>query len=316
MANDIKPIDLSGISTYSIKDRPSKVTSDDFGRAWEKGGSLDAFLARLPKILAADDLRAVVAAIARAHANQKRVIWGMGGHVIKTGLNPIIIDLMKRGIITAVAMNGAGIVHDLEVALVGKTSEEVSAVLGEGRFGMAEETCLFLCEAIETAGKKGLGLGAAVGQAICDADLPLADLSILAQGVRLNVPVTVHVAMGTDIVHMHPGFDPAAAGRASHLDFRLFAALVADLEGGVYVNAGSAVILPEVFLKAVSLVRNLGHRLKDFTTVNLDFIRHYRPLANVVNRPTADGGRGYHLTGHHEIMIPLIAAGVIEAIDK
>jgi hypothetical protein len=316
MTRDITPIDLSGISTYSIKDRPSKVSSTDFARVWQKGGSFNDFLGRLPKILAADDLRAVVTAIVKAYANGKHVVWGMGGHVIKTGLNPIIIDLMRRGVITAVAMNGSCIVHDLEVALVGKTSEEVSAVLGEGRFGMAEETCSFLCGAIETAEKKSLGLGAAVGQAICEAGLPKADLSILAEGARLNIPVTVHVALGTDIIHMHPGFDPAAAGHASHLDFRIFSALVADLEGGVYVNAGSAVILPEVFLKAVSVVRNLGHKLKNFSTANLDFIRHYRPMTNVVNRPTAEGGHGYNLTGHHEIMIPLIAAGVIEAIEK
>jgi hypothetical protein len=238
----------------------------------------------------------------------------MGAHVIKVGLNPIVIDLMERGVITGVAMNGAGIIHDLEIAMIGQTSEDVATALDDGSFGMARETCNFLAEVIRSAAKNGMGLGQAVGRAILDQKLPLRNKSILGAGARLGIPVTVHVAIGTDIIHMHPGFDPAAAGAATHRDFRLFASIVSTLEKGVYLNVGSAVILPEIFLKAVTLVRNLAHPLADFTTVNLDFIKHYRPLTNVISRPTAKGGRGINLVGHHEIMLPLIAAGVIEEI--
>jgi hypothetical protein len=211
-------------------------------------------------------------------------------------------------------MNGAGIIHDLELATVGQTSEDVAAALGDGSFGMARETCAVLAEALAAAEKNATGLGGAVGRAILEKKLPLMDQSILAAGARLGIPVTVHVAIGTDIVHMHPGFDPARAGAATHHDFRLFAAIVSTLEQGVYLNVGSAVILPEIFLKATTLVRNLGHPLADITTVNLDFIKHYRPLTNVISRPTAKGGRGINLVGHHEILLPLIAAGVIEQI--
>jgi hypothetical protein len=239
----------------------------------------------------------------------------MGAHVIKVGLNPIVIDLMERGIITAVAMNGAGIIHDLELAMVGQTSEDVSASIGDGTFGMAHETGAFLCDAIRRAGKTSKGLGETIGAAMIEKKLPFLEHSILATGCRLGIPVTVHVAFGTDIIHMHPGFDAKATGETTHLDFRTFASVVSTLEKGVYFNVGSAVILPEVFLKAVTLARNLGHRLNDFTTVNMDFIRQYRPMTNVVNRPTADGGQGFHLTGHHEIMLPLIAAGIIETIE-
>ena len=239
----------------------------------------------------------------------------MGAHVIKVGLNPIVIDLMERRLITGVAMNGAGIIHDVELAMVGRTSEDVAAALDDGSFGMARETCTFLSEAITSARDKSTGLGEAVGRTILEKQLPLMEKSILAAGARLGIPVTVHVAIGTDILHMHPGFDPQATGAATHLDFRLFSSIVATLDKGVYLNVGSAVILPELFLKATTLVRNLGYTLEDFTTVNLDFIKHYRPLTNVVNRPTAKGGRGINLVGHHEILIPLIAAGIIEEID-
>ncbi len=238
----------------------------------------------------------------------------MGAHVIKVGLNPVVIDLMERGIITAVAMNGAGIIHDSELAMAGQTSEDVSASIGNGSFGMAHEINSFLSDAIHKAGQKSSGLGETIGLAMIEGNLPFLDQSILAAGARLGIPVTVHVAFGTDIIHMHPGFDPNAAGAATHIDFRTFASVIATLEGGIYLNVGSAVILPEVFLKAVTLVRNLGHNLDNFTTVNMDFIRHYRPITNVVNRPTARGGQGFDLTGHHEIMLPLIAAGVIEEI--
>jgi hypothetical protein len=239
----------------------------------------------------------------------------MGAHVIKVGLSPVVIDLMERGIITAVAMNGAGIIHDLELAMIGRTSEDVAAALHDGSFGMARETCAFLSQAIEAIPENDAGLGEAVGRSILEKQLPLMDKSILAAGARLRIPITVHVAIGTDIIHMHPGFDPQKTGAATHRDFRLFASIVATLDNGIYMNVGSAVILPEIFLKATTLVRNLGFRLAEFTTVNLDFIKHYRPLTNVIARPTAEGGQGINLVGHHEILLPLIAAGVIEALD-
>jgi hypothetical protein len=222
---------------------------------------------------------------------------------------------MERRIITGVAMNGAGIIHDVELAMVGRTSEDVDTAIEDGSFGMARETCTFLNEAITSTRKISTGLGEAVGRNILKKRLPLMKQSILATGARLGIPVTVHVAIGTDIIHMHPGYDSQAAGSASHHDFRLFASLVAALEKGVYLNIGSAVILPEIFLKATTLVRNLGYTLENFTTVNMDFIKHYRPLTNVINRPTAKGGRGINLVGHHEILLPLIAAGIIEEID-
>ncbi|MCK5508648.1 MAG: hypothetical protein KAI50_09030, partial [Desulfobacterales bacterium] len=217
-------------------------------------------------------------------------------------------------VVTAIAMNGACIIHDLELAMTGKTSEDVAVSIGDGSFGMAHETGSFLCEAIKKADKKSIGLGDAVGQSIIENKLPIMDKSILAAGSRLGIPITVHVAIGTDIIHMHPEFNPNEAGGATHRDFRTFASVIATIEGGVYMNIGSAVILPEVFLKAVTLVRNLGHNIENFTTVNMDFIRQYRPMTNVVNRPTAKGGQGFNLVGHHEIMLPLIAAGVIERL--
>ncbi len=312
MPHPVDPIDLSPLKTCPISSRKRLVKVDDFARPWKKGGRFRDFLETLPAILAGDDVRSVIAAIARAGETKAPVILGMGGHVIKVGLGPLIIDFMDRGVVTAAAMNGAGIIHDLEVALCGETSEDVGASLGDGSFGMGRETCAFLSDAIRSAGRTSMGLGEAVGRSILDARLPFTEKSILAAGARLGLPVTVHVAMGTDILHMHPEFDPGACGRASHLDFRTFAAMVAGLEGGVYMNVGSAVMLPEIFLKAISLARNLGHRVEKFTAVNMDFIHHYRPATNVVNRPTALGGRGFNLIGRHEIMLPLIAAGVIE----
>ncbi|EFK96454.1 conserved hypothetical protein, partial [sediment metagenome] len=295
--------------------RISKVSCDDFARSWKKGKRFSDFLDSLPNILAARDIQKVIERIVAAYENKRGVLFGMGAHVIKVGLNPIVVDLMKRGVINAVAMNGAGIVHDLELAMMGRTSEDVATSLKDGTFGMARETSVFLGEAIQKAGDTAMGLGESVGRSIADKNLPFRDQSILATGYRLGIPVTVHIAIGTDIVHLHPDFNPGAAGSASHMDFRIFASVIADLEGGVYLNVGSAVILPEVFLKAVTLVRNLGHRLENFTTVNMDFIRHYRPTVNVVNRPTAGGGEGFNLIGHHEIMVPIIAAGIIERID-
>jgi deoxyhypusine synthase len=315
MAKKFQPLDLSKVKTYSLLDRKSKVKTDDFARIWQKGSSFRAFLDSLPDILAGRELGKVITAIAGAYVDNRTIIFGMGAHVIKVGLNPIIIDLMERGIITSVAMNGAGIIHDVELAMIGRTSEDVATALGDGSFGMARETCAFLGEAIKTVKGNKTGLGEAVGRAVIDKQLPMLDQSILAAGVRLGIPVTVHVAIGTDIIHMHPGFDPQKAGAATHRDFRQFSSIVATLEKGIYLNVGSAVILPEIFLKATTLVRNLGYSLEEFTTVNLDFIKHYRPLTNVVARPTAKGGEGISLVGHHEILLPLIAAGVIEQLD-
>jgi len=315
MVKKFQPLDLSKVKTYSLAHRKSKVKTEEFGSIWQKGSSFRVFLDSLPDILAGRDLRSVISAISAAYAANRTVIFGMGAHVIKVGLNPIIIDLMERGIITSVAMNGAGIIHDTEIAMVGRTSEDVAAALGDGSFGMARETCTFLGQALKTVRDNDTGLGEAVGRAIIDEQLPMLDQSILAAGVRLGIPVTVHVAIGTDIIHMHPGFDPEKTGAATHRDFRQFASIVATLEKGVYLNVGSAVILPEIFLKATTLARNLGYSLDDFTTVNLDFIKHYRPLTNVIARPTAKGGQGISIVGHHELLLPLIAAGVIEQID-
>jgi hypothetical protein len=314
MPDPVKPLDLAGVKTYPIGSRQSLVSTRDFASTWTRGQSFGRFLDTLPSLLAGNDLKSVILAVADAASGGKQVCFAMGAHVIKVGLSPVIIDLLSRRILTLVAMNGAGIIHDFEIALTGRTSEDVAATLGQGGFGMARETASFLGRAITRAGKEGLGLGQAGGALILDEDLPFRDLSITATGARLGIPVTVHVAIGTDIIHMHPDFDPGACGQASHLDFRRFAAVIAHLGQGVFINAGSAVILPEVFLKALTLARNLGHTPDSFTTVNLDFIRHYRPMTNVVNRPTLGGGQGISLVGHHEILIPLIAAGVIEAL--
>lgn len=315
MSKKIKPLDLDKVNTYSLAQRSSKVNTVDFATIWQKGGTLNDFVNGLPHILAAADLKIVIRALATAARANKTVILGMGAHVIKVGLNPVIINLMERGIVQCVALNGAGIIHDLELAMTGRTSEDVAAAVDDGSFGMAEDTAIFLGAALENSPSDSNGLGQAVGRAISQQNLPFSENSILAAGYRLGIPVTVHVAIGTDIFHMHPHFDPARCGEASHLDFRLFSAVVARLQNGIYLNVGSAVILPEVFLKAVTVARNLGHTLDEFTTVNLDFIRHYRPMINVVHRPTTRGGMGINLIGHHEIMLPLIAAGVIEQLE-
>ncbi len=306
------PLELSRLKTCAIHERESKVTIDHFAGVWEKGGTFSDFLGKLPDILAGRDLNAVIDAVSGAVRQKAAVCMGMGGHVIKVGLNPVLIDLVKRDILTMLSMNGAGIIHDLEIALAGKTSEDVAAALDQGTFGMARETSHFLNNAVQKASDEGKGLGRAVGELINEEKFPYRELSLTAACASFDIPLTVHVAIGTDIIHMHDGFDAAACGRASHIDFRIFAANIARLENGVFINAGSAVILPEVFLKALTLVRNMGFLTEHFTTVNLDFIRQYRPLTNVVNRPVQSGGKGYNLTGHHEILIPLIAAGVIE----
>lgn len=307
-----KPLSSKGLKTYSIKDRKSKVRVEDFASLPPAGLSFNDFLECLPDILAAKDFKSIVSAVLAAHKNKKTVALGIGAHVIKVGLSPLIINLMERGVVSSVAMNGAGVVHDFEVAFAGVTSEDVDKELGAGAFGMAEETGRLLNRAIKK-GAKG-GLGRAVGEMIEKSNFPNKDKSILAAGFRLGVPVTVHVALGTDILHIHPSMDGAATGAASLHDFRLFASVVASLENGVYINIGSAVIMPEVFLKALTLARNLGHRVEEFTTVNMDFLQHYRPLTNVVRRPTLGKGAGYRLTGHHEIMVPLLYAAIMEGL--
>lgn len=308
-------LSLKGAKTYALKDRTSKVGTKDFGHAWVSGGGLSQWLDSLPRILAANDLRDIAGRLVRAADGGRPVILALGAHAIKVGLNPVIIDLIQRGIVTAIALNGAGIIHDAEVAMVGSTSEDVSAGIGEGTFGMAEETARFLNEAISKGASEGLGLGESVGAMLTREGFPHTHLSLLAQAHECHIPATVHVALGTDIIHIHPSVDGAAIGQTSHLDFRLFATLISRLQDGVFINLGSAVILPEVFLKALSLVRNTGFEVDDFTTVNMDFIRQYRPMTNVVNRPTLGGGKGYALVGHHEIMFPLLAAAVIEGLN-
>ena len=304
--------DLSGVTTYPLKSRQSKARIDDFARPYVRGSGLEGWLTALPQILAADDFRAVVEAIARARAGHAGILWGLGAHVVKTGLGPVIIDLMERGFVSAVATNGAGLIHDFEVALVGATSEEVDESLGSGRFGMADETGRLLNGAVNDGVARGLGIGQAVGRFLAERHPQYERFSIAAAAARLEIPLTVHVAIGTDVIHMHPAASGAAIGEGSLRDFRYFVSNVSRLESGVYLNCGSAVVLPEVFLKAVSLSRNTGAALANLTTVNLDFVRLYRPQTNVVSRPTAASGHGYSLVGHHELMIPLLAAALIE----
>jgi hypothetical protein len=312
----LEPLSLNGIKTYSLSERHSKVGFQDFGSPWRIGGGFREFVDRLPRILAGEALRQVAGAWVRARQNGRHVVLGMGAHPIKVGLTPVLIDLLRRGLITGVAMNGAGIIHDAEVAMAGRTSEDVDEVLGCGRFGMARETAEFLNAAIAWGAKTGLGLGQAVGRRLQESEFPYRDLSLVGMAASLEVPLTVHVAVGTDIIHLHPSVDPEALGATTHRDFRLFAALVSELDEGVFINLGSAVIIPEVFLKALTLARNLGHQASPLTTVNLDFLQHYRPLTNVVRRPTAGAGQGYALTGHHELLFPLLAALVVEEMEE
>ncbi len=303
--------DLSAVRTYPLGSRASKANAADFAKPF-RGASLKPFLEALPDILAARDFKAVVAAIRTARSGDRGVVWGLGAHVIKTGLGPVIVDLMERGFVSALATNGAGVIHDFEIALSGATSEDVDEALGPGRFGMAEETGRLLNAAINDGVTAGLGLGQGVGKRLREMKPQHESLSILAAAARLEIPVTVHVAIGTDIIHMHPAASGAALGEGSLRDFRYFVSNVARLAGGVFLNCGSAVVLPEVFLKAVALARNRGTSLDGLTTVNLDFTRLYRPQTNVVSRPVAGIGKGYSLVGHHEIMIPLLAAALTD----
>jgi hypothetical protein len=316
----IQPITLGAVHTYPLASRKSKVSIRDFAKPPAANTSLTKFLDSLPNILAAEDLRQLLAAIHRARKQRKAILWGLGGHVIKVGLGPILVDLMKRGFISGIAMNGAALIHDFEIALAGNTSEDVEAGLGEGQFGMAAETGQYINEIAKLSHRIRIGYGEAAGQFLSSGILNVkhADSSVLVAAYKHRIPVTIHLAIGTDIPHMHPTASGAALGAATHYDFRLFCALVEQMyPGGVYLNWGSAVLLPEVFLKAVSVVRNLGVPLRPITTANFDFIQHYRPLQNVVKRPTASAhgssgpeSHGYAITGHHELLLPLVAAAL------
>jgi hypothetical protein len=310
-----QPLEFAGLKTVPLRERGGKVKTSDFATPYRRGSGVGALIDSLPRILAAGSLRAVADAIIMARQKRRAVIWGLGGHVVKCGLSPVLLDLMRRGYATAFAMNGAAAIHDFEIALAGHTSEDVEAVLPDGRFGTAEETGAGMSRAVAEGVRDGIGLGEALGRALeSSADPAFAPFSLLHGAYCSHVPVTVHVALGTDTPHTHPTADGAAMGAAAHRDFRLFCALLCELDcGGVYLNVGSAVVLPEVFLKAVSAVRNLGHPLGGFTTANFDFLQHYRPRVNVVERPHAgSGGAGYAITGHHELLIPLLAAALIE----
>ncbi|HUJ20732.1 MAG TPA: hypothetical protein VLX58_04380 [Bryobacteraceae bacterium] len=311
----IRPIDFAGLKTVPLAARGGKVRVDDFAAPYTKGSGISGWLDALPRMLAGDTFRSVVGALIDARRGAKPILWGLGGHVIKCGLAPVLSQLMERGYATAFAMNGSAAIHDFEIALAGHTSEDVEAVLPDGSFGTAEETGREMNQAIACGDRDGIGIGEALGRRLAESGAPHAASSLLLAAYQRAVPVTVHVALGTDTPHTHPAADPGAIGRATHHDFRLFSSLVAGLDGGgVYLNVGSAVVLPEVFLKALSAVRNLGHPAANFTTVNLDFLQHYRPRVNVVERPHAkSGGKGYSLTGHHELMLPLLAAALIES---
>jgi hypothetical protein len=309
------PLDFNKVRTYPLRERENKVRAEQCAAPWQKGGTLGAFLKSFPQILAAQDFQSVVAAIVGAVQKKKPVIICMGAHPIKCGLNPILVDLMRRGVVSCVATNGAGAIHDFELAMIGQTSEDVAHGLDDGSFGMIDETGRLMNEALAKGVKQGLGAGAALGNAMLVGKFPNKEISILHAGVTLDIPVTVHVAIGTDTIHQHPTTDGAVLGEASYLDFQKFASVVAQLgDGGVLLNIGSAVIMPEVFLKALTIARNLGHGVENFTTATLDMNRHYRPTENIVRRPVMKGGRGYYIIGHHEIMVPLLAASVIEQL--
>ncbi|MDQ3322912.1 MAG: hypothetical protein M3525_10865 [Acidobacteriota bacterium] len=310
---NFQPINLDRIKTYELAARPSKVTIKDFAEPPDEGDSLKKFLGKLPDILAVKSFKEIARQIRRAKELQKPIVWGIGGHVVKTGLSPVVIDLMKKGFVSAIAANGSVLVHDTEIALAGFTSEDVDATLGSGDFGAAKETGELLNSAAKRGRNDRIGLGEAMGREILRANPPNAAVSLLCEAYQQKIPFTAHLAIGADIGHFHASCDGAALGATSHTDFKLFCSIARELNGGgVYLNVGSAVVLPEIFLKAVTVVRNLGFPLEDFTTANFDFIQSYRPNTNVVRRPTADGkGRGFSITGHHEFTIPLLAAYIL-----
>jgi len=306
-------ININKVKTYSLKSRYSKVSSGDFAKAPLRRRSFAGFYGSLPNILRAKELRAIVEAVIKARKRKKPVIFMLGAHVIKCGLNPVLIELIKKKIITCICLNGAGIIHDFEIAFQGKTSEDVAVNLKDGKFGMGRETGDFINHAVKEGVGSGLGLGYAVAEKINLSKLRHKNLSLLYHAYKHKVPVCVHVAIGTDIIHQFPSFDAALTAEGSLRDFYLFTEEIMRLNnGGVVINFGSAVILPEVFLKALNLARNLGNKVKDFLTANFDMVYHYRPSQNVVSRPVTAGGSGYYIIGHHEIMLPLLAQAIIE----
>lgn len=308
-------INLNKLRTYSLKSRYSKVAVGDFAGIAGKKASFSKFYDSLPDILKAKDLRSVTDSVVRAHKMKKQVIFMAGAHVIKCGLNPVLIELIKRKIITCICLNGAGLIHDFEIALQGKTSEDVGENLKDGKFGMGKETAEFINYAAVEGVSGGLGLGYAVADKISGSKLRFKNKSLIFNAYKYNVPVCVFVAVGTDIIHQHPSFDAALTAEGSVRDFKTLVEKVCGINrGGVVLNFGSAVVLPEVFLKALNLARNLGNSVKDFTTANFDMIYHYRPSQNVCQRPVMSGGRGYYIIGHHEIMLPLLAQAIIEKI--
>lgn len=309
-----KIVDPGMLRRTSLSDRPSKVSLENFASPIRPGMHVKEFLEALPRILASQALIEIAQRIATSHRNRKEVIAAIGAHVIKVGLNPVLISLMNEGILTCLAMNGAGVIHDVEIALRGETSEDVGPALDQGMFGVAEDTAELINRAVAEGARQGKGFGQAVAESLLATKPSFGESSLLCRAAQRGIPVTVHVAIGTDIIHMHPSADGGAIGKASLQDFYLLASRVAELEGGVFINIGSAVVLPEVFLKALNLARNLGHAVNTFTTVNMDFIKHYRPTVNVVERPVRLGGKGFHLTGHHEINLPLLAAAVFEVL--
>ncbi len=313
----VKPLSPGGLKTYSLQSRKDKVNINNFAQILGAEKSFTRFVRSLPNILAGSDFKEFISVMGKAKKRNRAIIFGLGAHVIKVGLSPIIIDLMKEGWITALALNGAGIIHDFEIAFTGQTSEDVQLQVKNGHFGMAQETGQMLNDAINSGEEKGLGLGEAVGEMIATSDFPHKDMSLLSAAYNLNLPVTVHVAIGTDIIHFHPEVKGEAIGNASLKDFFLFCSLLEKLEdGGVFVNIGSAVILPEVFLKALSFVRNKGWLLESFSTAVFDFIHQYRPYENVVKRPHGKKGRGFYFIGHHEIMVPLLAVSLKSSDPK
>jgi deoxyhypusine synthase len=307
----LKPFNRNGLKTYPIRSRKSKVRADDFAGVFSPDHSFSHFIQSLPDILAGMDFKDFLKIMGRAKTRKKAIVFAMGAHVLKVGLSPVLLKLMEEGWITGLAMNGAGIIHDFEISFAAQTSEEVADHIKDGRFGMAEETGELLNMAINSAAEKDLGIGEAVGEFIESSDFAHRELSILAAAYRLNIPTTVHVAIGTDIIHFHRKADGGALGKATLRDFFLFCTLCEKLEGGgVFINLGSAVILPEIFLKAVTCVRNKGVALENFSTAVFDFRHHYRPFQNVVNRPLGKKGRGFYFIGHHEIMVPLLASSL------
>lgn len=306
-------LDLEALQFEPLAARPSKVKLGDFGRVSPPNPTLDAWLDSLPEILAGRSIRRLRDAILAAHDRGDWIAAALGGHVVKTGCAPYLIDWMQRGVLNSLSLNGAAAIHDLEIAVAGHTSEDVGARLIGGQFGFARETSDLFAQAADLASVRGGGLGRALGRVVLERGGPGLDSSLLATAARLNIPLTVHVAIGTDIVHMTSKLDGAALGKATLDDFRLLCGLLARMSGGAWLNLGSAVVLPEVFLKAVSVVRNLGYPLDGLTTANLDFHQQYRGLLNVLQRP---GAEGIALTGHHEIMIPLLHASVVARLGS